>query len=230
MSNMEKEPILDTPMADDDVLDSLEHEPPKPLLLLIAIILGSLSMILSLVAIVQTKQEPAGSGTPGIGVVPVDGGVGLENLLERIGALEQKVSQLSAVPSEFNAGGSSAGSSALEHEVGSLRTELDVLRAKVDNLRLAASSRAVKASPDGCTGFLHNIQFPAASARADIPTCTHPHRTARGEKIHNLESGETLSALSKKYGVPLSSIESANQGLDFRKLQIGQKIIIPAAN
>ena len=226
---MEEEPILDAPTTDEEVLASLDHEPPKPLLLLVAIILGSLSMILSLVAIVQTKQETAGSGTSGIGALPVDGGVGLDNLLERMDAVEQKVSQLSAVPSEFNAGGNGQGNSALEHEVGSLRTELDSLRAKVDNLRLASSSFI--ASPPR-TGT------PASSASSTTPPpvpspATPPAATLSvppGGKVHTLQSGETLSALSKKYGVPLSKIESANQGLDFRKLQIGQKIIIPPAN
>ena len=229
MSNMEEEPILDTPDTEDEVLASLEHEPPKPLLLLIAIILGSLSMILSLVAIVQTKQEPGPGTSPGIGSIPVDGGAGLDNLLERIDAIEQKVAQLSAVPSEFNAGGGSSTNPAIEHEVGALRTELDSLRAKVDNLRLGAATSSSRPPRTG-----NPASATTSTTPPPVPSPTTPPAATLtvppGGKVHELQSGETLSALSKKYGIPLSRIESANQGLDFRKLQIGQKIIIPPAN
>jgi LysM repeat protein len=226
MSNMEEEPILDTPTAHEELLANLDHEPPKPLLLLVAIILGSLSMILSLVAIVQTKQEGEQKDAALIGALPVDGGVGLDNLLERMDAVEQKISQLSSLPTEFN--GTTGGGSTLEHEVGTLRTELEAIRAKLDNLRIGVATSpsrpaATTGSPASATSTTTPPPVPAPT-RPPAPTLTVPP----GGKVHTLESGETLSALSKKYGVPLSKIESANQGLDFRKLQIGQKIVIPA--
>ncbi|MEM5948800.1 LysM peptidoglycan-binding domain-containing protein [Spirochaetia bacterium 38H-sp] len=46
-------------------------------------------------------------------------------------------------------------------------------------------------------------------------------------KIHTIKTGETLSKLSKDYGVPLSLIYLYNPDKDPRKIQIGSSIIIP---
>jgi membrane-bound lytic murein transglycosylase D len=43
-----------------------------------------------------------------------------------------------------------------------------------------------------------------------------------------VREGDTLSALSKHYGVPLSFIEQHNPGIQNRYLKIGETIIIPA--
>ncbi len=215
MSEMEEESILEN-SPNDEVLADLDKEQPKPLLLLIAVILGSLSLILSLVAIMQTKQDP---NTAGIEPTSIDGGVGVDNILTRLEAVEQSVAQQSTVPSEFNAGGGSA----FEHEVGALRSELDALRAKVDNMRLGISTNTNTGTRT--TPAPTPVPPPVATpTRPPEPTLTVPP----GGTLHILKSGETLSALSKKYGVSLQKIEAANQGLDARKLQIGSKIIIPA--
>ena len=217
MSEMEEESILEN-SSNEEVLADLDKEQPKPLLLLVAVILGSLSLILSLVAIMQTKQDP-NTGSPGIEPTSIDGGVGVDNILTRLEALEQNLAQQSAVPSEFNAGGGSA----VEHEVGALRTELDALRAKVDNLRLGIATN----TNTGSTATPSPTPEPppvATPTRPPEPTLTVPP----GGTLHILKSGETLTALSKKYGVSLQKIQAANQGLDARKLQIGSKIIIPA--
>ena len=212
MSDKEEETILETPNT-DEVLADLDKEQPKPLLLLVAVILGALSLILSLIAIMQTKDDPSSSG-PVIENKNVDGGVGLENLLTRLEAVEQKAAQFSAVPSEFNA----EGNLALEDEVIALRRELETLRAKVDNLRIGTGS--TRTNP----GTVSSPPPPVPPTPPPPATLTVPP----GGKLHILKSGETLSALSKMYGVSLAKIQAANQGLDARKLQIGAKIIIPA--
>jgi LysM repeat protein len=212
MSDKEEETILETPNT-DEVLADLDKEQPKPLLLLVAVILGALSLILSLVAIMQTKDDPSSAG-PVIGNENIDGGVGLDNFLTRLEAVEQKAAQYSSVPSEFNA----EANSAIEDEVIALRRELETLRAKVDNLRIGTgTSRTNPATVSTPPPPVSPIPPPPA-------TLTVPP----GGKLHILKSGETLSALSKMYGVDLAKIQAANQGLDARKLQIGAKIIIPA--
>jgi LysM repeat protein len=213
MSDKEEETILETP-KNEEVLADLDKEQPKPLLLLIAVILGSLSLILSLVAIMQTKEDS--SAGPRIEQTPVDGGVGLENVLARLEALEQKSAQLSAVPSEFNA----ESNPALEHEVTALRNELESLRAKVDNLRIGIATNSSGTN----TGSVSTPPPPPPPTSPPPATLTVPP----GGKLHILKSGETLTALSKMYGVTLTKIQAANQGLDPRKLQVGAKIIIPA--
>ena len=49
-----------------------------------------------------------------------------------------------------------------------------------------------------------------------------------GETVHELEKGETLYSLSKRYGVSLDEIIRVNKIKDPTKLKLGQKIIIPA--
>jgi LysM repeat protein len=44
-----------------------------------------------------------------------------------------------------------------------------------------------------------------------------------------IAQGDTFSALSKKFGVPIKAIVEANPGVEPTKLKIGQKIHIPAA-
>ena len=48
-----------------------------------------------------------------------------------------------------------------------------------------------------------------------------------GETVHELEKGETLYSLSKRYGVSLDEIIRVNKIKDPTKLKLGQKIIIP---
>lgn len=48
-----------------------------------------------------------------------------------------------------------------------------------------------------------------------------------GNRIHVIESGDTFAKLSAKYNVRLSAIQAANPTVDPRRLQIGDRIIIP---
>lgn len=44
---------------------------------------------------------------------------------------------------------------------------------------------------------------------------------------HTISSGDTMQGLDKRYGFPVGSFEKANPGLDYRRLQIGQRVSIP---
>ena len=46
--------------------------------------------------------------------------------------------------------------------------------------------------------------------------------------FHNVRSGDTLSALSRHYGVAVEMIERSNPGLSARYLKIGARILVPA--
>ncbi len=46
--------------------------------------------------------------------------------------------------------------------------------------------------------------------------------------LHAVRSGDTVSALSKHYEVPIAMIVKMNPGLDPNRIRIGQKIVIPA--
>lgn len=50
---------------------------------------------------------------------------------------------------------------------------------------------------------------------------------ARAETVHTVERGETLFALSRRYGVSVQAIRDANPGVNLDTLRIGQRIRIP---
>jgi membrane-bound lytic murein transglycosylase D len=46
--------------------------------------------------------------------------------------------------------------------------------------------------------------------------------------FHTIRSGDTLSEIAQRYGIPMRQITSYNPGIDSRFLKIGQRLIIPA--
>ena len=46
---------------------------------------------------------------------------------------------------------------------------------------------------------------------------------------HTVQAGESLSAIAKKYGVPMKSIQNANRIADPTKLHVGQSLFIPGS-
>ena len=51
---------------------------------------------------------------------------------------------------------------------------------------------------------------------------THP------EHAYSVESGDTLTSLSAKFGMPSGLVAEANPGIDYNRLSVGQQIIIPS--
>jgi len=51
---------------------------------------------------------------------------------------------------------------------------------------------------------------------------THPQRT------YSVQSGDTLTSLSAKFGMPSGLVAEANPGIDYNRLSVGQQIIIPS--
>lgn len=47
---------------------------------------------------------------------------------------------------------------------------------------------------------------------------------------HTVQTGETLSVIAKKYGVPLKNIQNANRLADPTKILVGQSLFIPGAS
>jgi membrane-bound lytic murein transglycosylase D len=63
-------------------------------------------------------------------------------------------------------------------------------------------------------------QISAVLERTDIQLIKH--------YIHVIVSGDTLSALARRYGASVELIEQANPGVKPRSLKLGQRILIPA--
>jgi LysM repeat protein len=76
----------------------------------------------------------------------------------------------------------------------------------------AAANPAVASPPTGTAG----VENPAPADSA-------------GVKTHTVAKGETLTQISKQYGVSVEEIEQLNKIGDAKKLQAGQTIKIPAS-
>ncbi|HEX6135007.1 MAG TPA: D-alanyl-D-alanine carboxypeptidase/D-alanyl-D-alanine-endopeptidase [Longimicrobiales bacterium] len=65
-------------------------------------------------------------------------------------------------------------------------------------------------------------QAPPRAAPAEVV----PAQTA-AERTHTIRSGDTLDAIARRYGTSVSALQSANPGLDPRRLMPGQTVRIP---
>ncbi|MCL2342476.1 MAG: peptidoglycan-binding protein, partial [Firmicutes bacterium] len=77
---------------------------------------------------------------------------------------------------------------------------------------LMAFQREQGLTPDGVAG--------ASTQRALLPWYT-------GFLIHRIRAGDTLFRLAVEYGGAVGAIETANPGIDYRNLQVGQSLVIP---
>jgi len=75
------------------------------------------------------------------------------------------------------------------------------------------------------------LNIPAATAITPVPTVEFSAEAPKAEppagKRHVVVKGETLTSIAKQYNMPVADLQKANKGIDERKLQIGQTLIIP---
>ncbi|MBI5774327.1 MAG: LysM peptidoglycan-binding domain-containing protein [Verrucomicrobia bacterium] len=69
---------------------------------------------------------------------------------------------------------------------------------------------------------------PVVSPPAPQPPTPPDTAPAPSTREHLVTKGENFTTIAKKYNVPLSAIAKANPGVDPTKLQIKQKLVIPA--
>jgi D-alanyl-D-alanine carboxypeptidase/D-alanyl-D-alanine-endopeptidase (penicillin-binding protein 4) len=77
------------------------------------------------------------------------------------------------------------------------------------------------------------VPAPAAAAPADTQRTARPApapapaQPAAAARTHTIRSGETLDAISKKYGVTVRALQAANPGLNPRRLMPGKTVKLP---
>ena len=105
----------------------------------------------------------------------------------------------------------------------------------------APSTAATTALPASTTPSLPTATTSAPTTIAPIAstmtplslsatTPTPPTPSVTPGSVYVVASGDRLGTIAKKSGVTLKSLEDANPGVDPKKLQIGQKLQIPAAS
>lgn len=92
--------------------------------------------------------------------------------------------------------------------------------------RLAQFERPLGAPPAEPTPV---ERAPGAAYTPGTAAAPPPAAAAAAARTHRIRSGETLSHLARQYGVTVAAIERANQGLDARRIRVGQTVRIPDA-
>lgn len=81
--------------------------------------------------------------------------------------------------------------------------------------RSTQSMTATRKEPD--------LTVPRSNPGARVTPLLSPNRT------HTVASGETLAAISRRYNVKLSALQSANPTIDAKRLRPGQSLVIPSS-
>jgi LysM repeat protein len=83
--------------------------------------------------------------------------------------------------------------------------------------------------------YVEKHKAPAVSAKpAPAPVKTQPavakKSSGANDTTHVVVKGDTLSSIALQYKVSVSSLKSANDIADDRKLRVGQKLVIPPSS
>jgi LysM repeat protein len=130
-------------------------------------------------------------------------------------------------------------------EIESLKTEIKTQGEKIDHLTQEVAALTEMLKQKSVPTVAKAEPVPSATptpttAAAANPATANPAATVAGvenpapadnanTKTHTVAKGETLSQISKQYGVSVEEIEELNKIGDAKKLQAGQTIKIPAA-
>jgi LysM repeat protein len=120
-------------------------------------------------------------------------------------------------------------------ELESLKAEIQAQGEKIDHLtqEMAALSEMLKQKSAPTVAKAEPVPTPtpvpanpaATTAGVENPSPADNANT----KTHTVAKGETLTQISKQYGVSVEEIEELNKIGDAKKLQAGQTIKIPAS-
>jgi len=111
----------------------------------------------------------------------------------------------------------------MRYQVNSLQQSLRATNARVDQLekelaRLRSEIRNSRSS-----------HVPVSYNSSSSQTPVHTTASNLSGTTHHVASGDTLSSISRRYGVGLDRIIASNPGLDPHRIRIGQPISVPQA-
>jgi LysM repeat protein len=119
-------------------------------------------------------------------------------------------------------------------ELQKLREEIDAQAEKIDKLAQQVSTLTEALKQRGAPTVAKAEPVPAATPPPATPEPTtagvdRPVADSANTKTHVVAKGETLTQISKQYGVSVEEIEQLNKIGDAKKLQAGQTIKIPVS-
>jgi len=105
------------------------------------------------------------------------------------------------------------------------------LHDQLDRLRAAAgqNSRGDRTGVQPIPGDSRPPSNPGnTAANSSSPARLQPpERAVASRRTHRVQAGETPMAIARRYNVKLDALLSANPGLNPKRLQIGQSLVIP---
>jgi LysM repeat protein len=125
-------------------------------------------------------------------------------------------------------------------ELESLKAEIKTQGEKIDRLTEELANLNETLKQKSVPTVAKAEPAPSATPSAANPAAANPAATIAGvenpapadnanTKTHTVAKGETLTQISKQYGVSVEEIEELNKIGDAKKLQAGQTIKIPAS-
>lgn len=113
--------------------------------------------------------------------------------------------------------------------------QIEALTQQVARLAGESHGKSAPTASDAPTASPATPAPEAAPPAPNVTTGTEEFATTNAPKAeavpkHVVVKGETLTSIAKQYNVPLAELMKANKGLDARKLQIGQSILLPSAS
>jgi len=91
--------------------------------------------------------------------------------------------------------------------------------------QLAMKSNSIPAQNNSVAPQIQNPPQPSQIISAQNPTINHPANPA--QRTHAIAAGETEAAIARKFGIKLSTLLTANPGVNPNKLRVGQILNIP---
>ena len=122
--------------------------------------------------------------------------------------------------------------------IGRLETELHEMRLLFTNQLKRIEEVANRPIAPAANAYHQPQQSPQQVViMPNSPVVTHRWDGQPGQNIasnrpraHSIQSGDTLSEIAEAYGIPLSSLLTANPGTDPLRLRIGKRLTIPSAS
>ena len=121
-----------------------------------------------------------------------------------------------------------------------MKAEIKAQGEKIDRLTQEVATLSEMLKQKSAPPVAKAEPVPSATPAAANPAAANPQQrrrsgksrlrpTAANTKTHIVAKGETLTQISKQYGVSVEEIEQLNKIGDAKKLQAGQTIKIPAS-
>lgn len=196
---------------DEDIQASLNSKPFLPIAVgLIGAVIGAVALFIAINAAgrASTIEETYKNGLEKTAAITIE----MEKISRNMEAIEANIKDVREVKPQIDA---------LRRETQSAVTGL--------NNYIKANRDLIEKNRTAINELGTRSAKPAASAAAQAsqPSSAGPAQASSGGTKHAVKAGENFSIIAKKYGKSTADIEKANPGIDSRRLQIGQEIIIP---